>query len=705
MSGSIQQSGPVVAGHFGVFVKDGALQDSGPASGGIATEIGITNSGSLAFAVNSGVISGPYTQYGVSVDSDGTIVVSAGGFNGGSPAVLLYELNGTSYPFNPAGVGNISGPGTSVSGDLLAFVGTQGNLVSDTGIQAARVTQGPTASVVGDLPTFSDTTGNAFQDSGVLVASVVQGPTVAVSGDLPSFNGTGGTTIQDSGVLAANVVQNTGGTVTAGILPSFSGTGGRLLQSSGIPAARVVQGPTVAVSGDLATFNGTGGSLVQDGGVALASLLSTVANIAALRLATTTTLPVPQCYVLGFAGGGDGGDGAFWYNSSDVSSTDNGITIFVDASNRRWYRQTMGAPLNIAWAGGTPAATGTTNATALNNALAALPGGGGNIVFGPGKYTFASSITYNYPSGKFAVALVGAGADVTILYWAAHTGITLNASNAFHSVHVRDLTFSTGSAGTYSALALNNSVLEGTYGQSDIENVTFRGDDGGQATDYWAFGVIVTGWSNFNYESVLIYGNAAGTGGAGIVVAGNAATSPYYSLVHNFIVCGFYNLGTGIYYGTYIQGVTVSQCNFVNGTTGILISSAETGSSQLTVLGCNFNVSANQISILSPLAGLFATGNLFYVPANAAGIYLNSTGNFATITGNIFTGLSLTGSVGVLVNANFSTGVMTSNVFTALADGSNLTGTSTWNVQANKYMGCTVNVANTGSNSVGVATS
>jgi hypothetical protein len=461
---------------------------------------------------------------------------------------------------------------------------------------------------------------------------------------------------------------------------------------------------TLAVTDYLGNAVPTYSGLTFDLANITSASIPAVATIAALRLETTVTLTQNQCYVLGFFAGADGGEGAFWNNATDTTSTDNGITIFVDASSRRWYRETSGAPLNIAWAGGKPSASGATNVTAFNNALAALPTGGGIIVFGPGKYTFTSAFTYNYPSGKFAVTLAGAGADVTILYWAALNGITLNASNAFHSVHIRDLTLSTGSAGGYNALTLNNSVLEGPVAQSDIENVTIRGDDGGQQADYWTIGINLTGWSFFNYDTLLVYGNSTGAGGTGVWLSGNASTSPYYSVVHNFDKCGFYNLGTSFNYGTYLQGVTFSECNFVNGITGIYLASSTTGDAELACNNCNFNTQNNQIEILGPLAALIAVGNLFYVPAGNGGIYLNSTGSFAQIVGNTFSGASTTGSVGVLVTGNFLDGIVIGNVFYSLADGVNLVGTSTWNVQGNLYPSCTTQVANIGSNSVGVAT-
>lgn len=64
---------------------------------------------------------------------------------------------------------------------------------------------------------------------------------------------------------------------------------------------------------------------------------SVVNSIAALRAATTTTVPVSVITVGGYYSAGGGGGGPFVVNAADVSSADNGGTIIVDASGRRWY--------------------------------------------------------------------------------------------------------------------------------------------------------------------------------------------------------------------------------------------------------------------------------------------------------------------------------------------------------------------------------
>ena len=173
MSGSIQQSGTVIPGHAAVWYGNGAVIDGGAPGAGVLSGVGVTNNGSLALGINSGLITGPFIQYGVTVNSSGTAVVSLNSFNGAPSATLQYQINGTNYTFNPVGNGNITGPGSAVSGDVVSFNGNSGVLVQDSGISVARVVQGPTVAVSGDLLSFNGTTGNSVVDAGVSASALI----------------------------------------------------------------------------------------------------------------------------------------------------------------------------------------------------------------------------------------------------------------------------------------------------------------------------------------------------------------------------------------------------------------------------------------------------------------------------------------------------------------------------------------------------
>jgi hypothetical protein len=379
------------------------------------------------------------------------------------------------------------------------------------------------------------------------------------------------------------------------------------------------------------------------------------------------------------------------------------------------FAQTAGC-LNILTYGGSGNGT-TNNAPAFASAAAALPSHGGCISFPAGKYKFNSAVSLTYPSGIYSVTLVGDGADNTTLFFPASNGVTINAQNLDQSIHIHDLTFSTGSAGGYSALTLSKPGTLATYAQSDIFRTTFRGDDGGALTDYWTVGVDVLGLSNINFDTDLFYGNSAGTNSTGVALTGNASVSGY-GVVYNIAKSGFYSLGSGVTVGTYIQGVTVTQSNFVNGTTGIFVPPGAVGVTEISITGGNnFNCTGGQVIIEAPVASVIMNGNLIYIGANTAGVWFDAPGSILnSFVNNVFAGLSTTGPSGTGILVSFTSSPQglvaysgaTGNVFYNLAVGVDLTDAYAWNVQANSYTTVTNQVANSGpfssSNSVGVAT-
>jgi hypothetical protein len=348
------------------------------------------------------------------------------------------------------------------------------------------------------------------------------------------------------------------------------------------------------------------------------------------------------------------------------------------------------------------------NSTALSAAFAALPANGGCISFPGGRYVFPTAVTLTYPaSGIYSLTLVGAGSDNTTLYFAASNGISINASNAQQTVHVREMTFTTGSAGGYTGLTVSNATPLGTILTSDVVRTTFRGDDGGAAADYWNAGVSIVAQSNVNFDSDMFYGPANGQSGAGIELAGKPGVGNQYGIVYNIAKCGFFWVGNGIEIVTYIQGISVTQSNFTNGLTGIWAKPGGVGLDELAITGGNqFNTTGNQIAIQQPTSALIVTGNLIFVSSGNSGIYLDSTGSEDIIANNsiAYNAPSKGTSFGIYVGQSIPNSVVTGNVFSGLTDGVDLVGTSGWNVQSNIYSGVTTPVANIGSNSVGVAT-
>jgi len=345
--------------------------------------------------------------------------------------------------------------------------------------------------------------------------------------------------------------------------------------------------------------------------------------------------------------------------------------------------------------------TGAADSTAALNAALAVSN---HIYFPPGRFKLLSQISYTLPTGTNSITIEGSGQDVTTLFWPnAAGGLQFNLSSQAHSVHVRDLTLTTAQVGGGTAIGLTNSVglipfvIAGT--QTTIERVQIVGDDRTGLTNYWTIGINNSQVSNVNVDSLTVYGNSAGTGGTGIAIDGGTA----FQIGTNIKRSNFFSVGTGISIGTKVQGVTVTESNFVNGTTGINVLAGGSTLEQLYVGGSQFNVLGDQIITSTAMPQSLFVGNLFFVPSGKSGI------NFAqnqgcTIVGNIFQGSSGIVGTGVTVGTSVTggIGVINDNVFVNLVTGVALqAGSNGIQVDGNNLrQSVTTPISNSGTNNV-----
>ena len=425
------------------------------------------------------------------------------------------------------------------------------------------------------------------------------------------------------------------------------------------------------------------------------------ASIAALRLFTAT--PPASVYVTGYTATADGGEGVFIYNSSDVTSADNGGTIIVDAAGRRWYRDRNGETLNVRWFGAKMNSTAD-SASAWNACLAALPSAGGKI-YAPGSYTFGSQISYTFATSSASLTIQGDGSEASRLTWAAGGGIIINYISGFNSAHIRDFAFVCGNAGSGTALTLNMTVANSNSANSamnDITGCTFRGADGYLLTDYFAVCVLLNGVSNVNFDNDQFSGSGP-VQGIGLEIVGNV-NAP--TVVYNVVNCNFVGLSNALIYGTYTQGLTVANSNFTDCTYGILVNSSEVGLDQISVTNCQFACNNTGIIANSAISCISVVGSLFIVGSSAYGIYISSANAFQ-ITGNGFVpNTTHTNSTGIAIVANTIPGVITCNTISTMTVGVQFGAGSTKNKLAlNIYDACTTNFSDSGTaNVIGVIT-
>jgi hypothetical protein len=330
----------------------------------------------------------------------------------------------------------------------------------------------------------------------------------------------------------------------------------------------------------------------------------------------------------------------------------------------------------------------TDNTTPLTTAFAALTGTGGCIYFPPGKYRFNSAVSLTMPSSLFSTAIVGAGADSTILTWPnVSGGLTINYVNALNTAHVRDLSITTGQAGGGTGLTLTSTAH--TQGISDIYRVTLRGDDGYNVTDYWGIGVFSHYITNLNVEGLMVIGQGttgAGTlHGLGMQVEGAPAV-PDYAVQVNVAKSVFEVLGTGILYGSYLQGLTVDQCNFSIVGNGIQSNGSETGVlAGLAVTNSQFGLFNNGgagILTLTTIINTQITNNFFDMNApgtNSVAIWLSSFNHFNIIGNSIGSPAIANGLDGILLGTATAggSGVISGNDIFLFGTGINIGASAT----------------------------
>lgn len=369
--------------------------------------------------------------------------------------------------------------------------------------------------------------------------------------------------------------------------------------------------------------------------------------------------------------------------------------------------------LNIIAFGGDPSGNGDTS-PALNAALASLPAQGGLVYFPPGKYKFLTTVLFALAGPTAAISIVGSGMNATELYWPNPiNGLTFYYSNPNHTVHVRDLAMTTGQFGLSTALSFNQSVGLGTFAISTIERVLFRGADANAISGigegyFWSVAYHFKNVSGTTVDSVAVWGPGnVGVNSIGGLYEGAGTTERDYSIYHNISKSIFNGLTFGIMYGSYCQGMTITQTNFQNGQFGFCVPVNALGTLlQLQISDSQFATTGNAIQVLSDVGDVMIHHNDIAIQSGMAGILIN-TGNpnlCGSIIGNVVHAATTTGTSGIAMNGNGY--AISGNSITGAAIGvSLLSAAANCNVFGNIYLNCASNTANAGQgNGIGTIT-
>lgn len=386
---------------------------------------------------------------------------------------------------------------------------------------------------------------------------------------------------------------------------------------------------------------------------AAGSTTPALANIAALRAATTGTLTNAIAWVEGWYAATDGGDGMFWL-SADVTSADNGGTIIIDSSSRRWYRQTLGLPINCRWFG-CKGDGSTDDTTAMQAAITFVAAHGAELFVPWGTFLISTVLTVTAGcriSGSSRVQCV------ILLNTNSMTGISITTA-APVTIDGLQISPNTGVTGTTGISIAPSSPQNTESTLRDLQLINL------------GTGVSATNAGAFTFDNLDIIDYTV----AGIVIQNTTAPDQGDSVISNSYIQadpsnttspgvqanssgGLKIVGTKFLSGLYgyamelLNVVTgdllITGCSF-EGQVGAGISLAQqTGGGtfhSVEITGCQFNLTLQAVSVLNTfsqpgwLTDLSISGGSAYINANGTAINLDGVTGFS-ISGMDFHALS-----------------------------------------------------------------
>jgi hypothetical protein len=284
----IQQSGQVTPGHAGMFITNGVLGDAGTAAQGKLSSLGITASGN-SFCINSDLTSAAGWQqfcFGVTTASGASISVQ--NFGTAPAQGVSWAVNGTASALPLVAL-------PTTTNDFACYSNTTGSL-KDCGVPTVGVS-GPGTTVVGDMALWANTTGTSLSDfSGTANNLIYWSGTHSVANlatansRVLATNGSGvpaWVTSLPSGLTIPGYIPS-GGTTVVGDIPYWTNTSG-----SAVGDAPLSWVPNGGVSG-----NG-GFTFTSPGGVGIVSTDVTTTS-SRINLGGTVNAGVPVCFTLNY---------------------------------------------------------------------------------------------------------------------------------------------------------------------------------------------------------------------------------------------------------------------------------------------------------------------------------------------------------------------------------------------------------------------
>ncbi|WP_347567159.1 terminase family protein [Mesorhizobium sp. WSM4904] len=240
------------------------------------------------------------------------------------------------------GVGDFSGPASSVTDNIVTFAGTTGKAGKDSGVAVGSLVAGPASATTDNIATFNGATGKVVKDSGVPVSSLAPKASPALTGTPTAPTQAAG---DNSTKLATTAYVDT--TFTPKASPTFTGTPAAPTAAGGTNSTQLATTAFVASAiSPLATSASVASGLAAKVDVATAKLQGfyesaqqTITSSGSLTLAhglgVAPKLVGAFLVCVGAENGYAVGDtiGVNPQSYYDGSAGGRGSTLFCDASN------------------------------------------------------------------------------------------------------------------------------------------------------------------------------------------------------------------------------------------------------------------------------------------------------------------------------------------------------------------------------------
>ena len=353
--------------------------------------------------------------------------------------------------------------------------------------------------------------------------------------------------------------------------------------------------------------------------------------------------------------------------------------------------------------------------TAFDLAVAASQSAKICVYLPSGTYKFNTTkyLTLAASPAVGSIVIKGDGPDVTNLNFASGTtGLGITTNGPYQGFHLSDFsvlggTFNTSTVGisAYGAVDTSNPAVNAP---SSITNVTVRGNDGYSATNGFGAAIRLNAVSNVNISNTSMYGpnDVLTYNSTCLDLVGRTASN---GVVFNITRSAFLTCRQGLVYGSSVEGVNVSQSNFVGNLVGIIVPAGSSDGSQLAAVGNHFNAYATGIDLEVDPGGVSISDNYFIINTQvsaANGIINKATQDYA-ITGNVFARQGSGTANAVVIGAyNTHSGIISGNTFQNIATAITLqSGSQRATVGINSFApSVTTKVTNSGTNNIVAAT-